>query len=93
MMFYDYGSNPPLYPKSQTYLRKHQSPTLLVWGKNDVIFPAERAHPYEKDPKNIEFHLLDTVRFALEDEGAMIADHIRSFLTTKVLPAVAAQDK
>ncbi|MDA0738038.1 MAG: alpha/beta hydrolase [Nitrospirae bacterium] len=46
-LFYSYGSNPPLYPKWQAYLRKHQPPTLIVWGKKDEIFPAEGAHPYK----------------------------------------------
>mgnify|MGYP005713551723 FL=1 len=36
-LFYDYGSNPPLYPSWQSYFRKHQPPTLIVWGKNDYI--------------------------------------------------------
>src|SRR5262245_18483650 len=40
-LFYDYGSNPPLYPQWQAYFRKYQPPTLVVWGKNDSIFPAE----------------------------------------------------
>ena len=52
-MFYDYGSNPGRYPKWQEYLRKHQPPTLIVWGKNDQIFPAEGAHPYKRDLKNL----------------------------------------
>jgi pimeloyl-ACP methyl ester carboxylesterase len=42
-LFYDYGSNPPLYPKWQAYFRQYQPPTLIVWGKNDEIFPAEGA--------------------------------------------------
>lgn len=79
-MFYDYGSNPPLYPKWQAYFRKHQPPTLIVWGKNDEIFPAEGAHPYKRDLKNIELHLLDTGHFALEEDGHVIAKHIRRFL-------------
>ncbi len=79
-LFYDYGSNPPLYPEWQAYFRKHQPPTLLVWGKNDKIFPAEGAHPYKRDLKNIEFHLLDTGHFALEEDGITIARLIRSFL-------------
>ncbi len=79
-MFYDYGSNPGRYPKWQDYLRKHQPPTLIVWGKNDHIFPAEGAHPYQRDLKNVEFHLLDTGHFALEEEGDVIAAHIRRFL-------------
>ena len=79
-LFLDYGSNPALYPKWQAYFRKHQPPTLIVWGKNDHIFPAEGAEPYKRDLKNIEFHLLDTGHFALEEEDDHIAQLIQSFL-------------
>ncbi len=85
-MFYDYGSNPPLYPKWQSYFRKHQPPTLIVWGTKDEIFPAEGAHPYKRDLKNLEFHLLDTGHFALEEDGDLIANHIRNFLAKHVGP-------
>ncbi len=86
-LFYNYSSNPPLYPKWQAYMREHQPPTLIVWGKNDPIFPAEGAHPYRRDLKNLEFHLLDTGHFALEEEGEAIADHIRRFLDKWVVSA------
>ncbi len=83
-LFHSYGSNPPLYPEWQAYFRKHQPPTLIVWGKNDPIFPAEGAYPYKRDLKNVEFHLLDTGHFALEEDGGVIADDIRRFLRTNV---------
>lgn len=79
-MFYDYQNNLPLYPKWQDYFRKHQPPALIVWGKNDYIFPADGAFPYKRDMKNLEFHLLDTGHFALEEDGQVIADIIRKFL-------------
>jgi pimeloyl-ACP methyl ester carboxylesterase len=79
-LFYDYRTNSPLYPAWQAYFRKHQPPTLVVWGKNDKIFPAEGAHPYKRDLKNIEFHLLDTGHFALEEDGERIAGLLRDFL-------------
>ena len=79
-MFYSYGTNPPLYPEWQEYLRTHQPPTLIVWGKNDEIFPAAGAYPYKRDLKNLEFHLLDTGHFALEEDGEFIADTMRKFL-------------
>ncbi|TVR57077.1 MAG: alpha/beta hydrolase [Candidatus Competibacteraceae bacterium] len=79
-LFHSYGSNPPLYPRWQEYLRAHQPPTLVVWGKNDAIFPAAGAHPYQRDLKNVEFHLLDTGHFALEEDGAEITALIRGFL-------------
>ena len=83
-LFYDYRSNPPLYPQWQAYFRKHQPPTLIVWGKNDQIFPAEGAHPYQRDLKNVELHLLDTGHFALEEDGETIAAYIRDFLGRNV---------
>lgn len=79
-MFYSYGSNPPLYPKWQEYFRKYQPPALIIWGKNDAIFPEAGAHPYKRDLKNVEFHLFDTGHFALEEDGAEMAKLIRDFL-------------
>jgi pimeloyl-ACP methyl ester carboxylesterase len=83
-LFYSYGSNPPLYPKWQAYFREHQPPMLIVWGKNDEIFPPAGAEPYKRDLKNLEFHLLDTGHFALEEDGAEIAGLMRQFLCKNV---------
>jgi pimeloyl-ACP methyl ester carboxylesterase len=79
-MFYSYGTNPPLYPAWQAYLRKNQPPTLIVWGKNDEIFPAAGAAPYQRDLKNLDVHLLDTGHFALETHGDEIASLMRDFI-------------
>ncbi len=83
-LYYSYGSNPPLYPEWQEYFRTYQPPTLIVWGQNDYIFPAEGAHPYQRDLTNLELHLLDTGHFALEEMGSEIAQYIRSFLDRNV---------
>ena len=83
-MFYSYGSNPPLYPAWQSYLREHQPPTLIVWGEHDEIFPAAGAEPYKRDLEDLEYHLLDTGHFALESHGQEIADLMRDFLDRKV---------
>lgn len=79
-LFYDYRTNVLLYPTWQAYLRKYQPPTLIVWGKNDYIFPAEGAEAYKRDLFNLEFHLLDAGHFALESNGTRIANLIRNFL-------------
>ena len=76
----DYGSNPPLYPKWQEYFRTSQPPMLIVWGKNDFIFPPVGAEPYKRDIKDLEFHLLDTGHFALEDSSAEIGELMLRFL-------------
>jgi pimeloyl-ACP methyl ester carboxylesterase len=88
-LFYSYGTNPPLYPQWQEYFRKYQPPTLIVWGKNDYIFPPEGAHPYKRDLKDVELHLLDTGHFALEEEGEAIANHIAQFLASRLQPLLA----
>lgn len=79
-MFLDYGTNVGEYPKWQALFREYQPPALIVWGKNDYIFPAEGAHPYKDDLKDVEFHLLDTGHFALEEYGDVIASEMQGFL-------------
>ncbi|MEH2003568.1 MAG: alpha/beta hydrolase [Nostoc sp.] len=83
-LLYSYGTNPPLYPQWQKYFRQYQPPTLIVWGKNDYIFPADGAYPYQRDLKDVEFHLLDTGHFALEEDGDAIANYIDQFLTSRL---------
>ena len=79
-LFYDYGTNVALYPQWQALFRQYQPPALVVWGKNDAIFPATGAEPYKRDLKDLEFHLLDTGHFALEEEGPFIAERMLAFL-------------
>ncbi|HWB12111.1 MAG TPA: alpha/beta hydrolase [Pirellulales bacterium] len=79
-LFLSYGSNPPLYPRWHEYFRKHQPPTLIVWGGNDQIFPPAGAEPYKRDLKTLDFHLLDAGHFALESDGETIARLMLDFL-------------
>lgn len=79
-LFRDYGTNVPLYAQFQRFFRTRQPPTLIVWGKNDVIFPAEGAHAYLADLPKAELHLLDSGHFALEDKGHEIAALMTDFL-------------
>ena len=81
-MLYDYRTNVPLYPKFQEYLRKYQPPMLIVWGKNDYIFPEAGAHQYERDLKNVEKHILDTGHFALEEDLDFISGKITKFVSS-----------
>jgi len=83
-LFYSYGTNPGHYPAWQAYFRKYQPPMLIVWGKNDKIFPPAGAHPYLRDLPKAELHLLDTGHFALEEESARVAQLMRSFLQKNV---------
>lgn len=79
-LFLSYGTNVSEYPKWQAQFREHQPSALIVWGKNDHIFPADGATPYLRDLTDVELHLLDTGHFALEEDGDLIAERIRGFL-------------
>ena len=83
-LFKDYGSNVALYPQFHAFFRSRRPPTLIVWGKNDVIFPADGARAYLRDLPDAELHLLDTGHFALEDKGNDIAALMLDFLDRKL---------
>jgi pimeloyl-ACP methyl ester carboxylesterase len=83
-LFHDYGTNVPVYPQFQAFFRERKPPTLIVWGKNDKIFPEDGAHPYLRDLPDAEMHLLDTGHFALEDKLDEMAPLIHDFLDRKV---------
>src|SRR5262249_34204776 len=83
-LFYDYRTNLPLYPPGQDYFRKHPPPTLFSGAKNAKIFPADGAYPYKRDLPKVEFHLIDTGHFALEDKADEMVPLIRDFLTREI---------
>ncbi|MDV2495014.1 MAG: alpha/beta hydrolase [bacterium] len=80
----NYHTNLKRYPEWQAYFRQYQSPTLIVWGKNDPFFGPDGALAYKRDLKKIEVHMLDTGHFALEEDCELIAQHIRHFMDTYV---------
>ena len=58
---------------------------LIVWGRNDQIFPAAGAELYKRDLKTLEFHQLDAGHFALGSEGDLIAQLMLDFLGRHVV--------
>ena len=83
-LFFDYRTNPPLYPAWHEYLREKQPPFLVVWGKNDPILKPEGALAFKRDLPEAEIHLLDTGHYALEEDVDTITEHIRRFMAAKV---------
>ena len=79
-MLANYGSNLERYPEWQRYLREHQPPTLIAWGRNDPVFPAAGAEAYRKDLHRVDLNLLDAGHFALETHCDEIAGLIRRFM-------------
>ena len=90
-MLYDYKTNPPLYSQWQKNFRNYQPHTLIVWGKNDYIFPESGAHPYKRDLKDVETFIFDTGHFALEEDCDAIAEKISGFFSSR--PEIKAEVK
>ena len=79
-LFQDYYNNLLAYPTWQAFLREHQPPTLIVWGKNDPAFIAAGAEAYLRDLPNAELHLIDAGHFAVEEKPVEIAKYIVPFI-------------
>jgi pimeloyl-ACP methyl ester carboxylesterase len=79
-LFYDYRTNVAMYPLFQAFFRKYQPPTIIVWGKNDKIFPAAGATPYLRDLPKAELHMINSGHFALEDHLDEMEPLIHAFL-------------
>lgn len=79
-LFYDYRKNVASYPKWQAWMREHQPPTLVVWGKYDPSFDVAEAKAYQRDLPKAEIHVLDAGHFALDEKPDEIASLIDGFL-------------
>ena len=84
-LFYDYRNNLKLYPRWQQYLRDHQPPVLVVWGRHDAFFPVPGAEGYKRDVEDIDYNILDTGHFALEEDYKVITAKMRQFLQARNL--------
>ena len=83
-LFYDYRTNVESYPRWQRYLREHQPPTLVVWGRYDPSFTEAGARAYAEDVPAAEMHLLDAGHFALDQKADEIAVLVARFMEAKV---------
>jgi pimeloyl-ACP methyl ester carboxylesterase len=79
-LFYDYRTNVASYPAWDAWLRQHQPPTLVVWGKYDPSFQVAEAAAYKRDLPEAEVHILDAGHFALYEKPDEIADLMKDFL-------------
>jgi pimeloyl-ACP methyl ester carboxylesterase len=83
-LFYDYRTNVENYPRFQQYLKEHQPPTLVVWGKYDPSFTVAGAKAYADDVLKAQVHLLDAGHFALERKSQEIISLVEQFMESSV---------
>ena len=92
-LFYDYRTNPELYPKWQTFLREHQPKTVIFWGQGDIFLTPAGGESYLKDLPNAEMHRLNAGHFATEDCLEYIANGILSFYDKAMSPKSARRPR
>ena len=83
-LFYDYRTNQAAFPAWNDWLKQHQPPTLVLWGKYDSSFTIAGALVYGEDMPEAEIHLLDAGHFALDEATPEIASLMRAFLDKEV---------
>ena len=84
-LFYDYQTNVASYPKWQAWMRQHQPPMLVTWGKYDPSFALPGATAFLRDLPQAEVHLLNAGHFALDEAVDEIAALMRRFLAKQNL--------
>lgn len=75
------------YPLWQQYLREHQPPTLVLWGKYDPSFEVAGALAYRDDVPGAEVHLLEGGHFVLDEAVDQVAELMKQFLATRMVRA------
>ncbi len=53
---------------------------LIKLAKGNPLFSGKSAHPSKRDLENMEFQMLNTRHFALEEDLAFMVKRIRIFL-------------
>jgi len=87
-LFFDYRNNVKSYRTWQLWLRKHQPPMLVLWGRYDPSFVLAGAIAYRRDVPAAEVHILDAGHFAVDEQAS---EAIR--LTDKFMQKLGKQTK
>jgi pimeloyl-ACP methyl ester carboxylesterase len=80
-LFFDYQNNVKSYPIWQKWLRNHQPPLLVLWGRYDSSFTEAGAHAYQRDVPGAEVHILDAGHFALDEQVGEVIALTDAFMT------------
>ena len=69
-----------MFPAIHEYLRSHQPPALIIWGRYDAYFEVEEAYCYHRDLKDSELHIVEGGHKALESNFHEVRDLVTAFL-------------
>jgi pimeloyl-ACP methyl ester carboxylesterase len=76
----DYGRYAARFEEIARYLREHQPPALMLWGRHDSFFDCAEILCWLQDLPRMEAHVLDGPHFLLETHAAYCAELIIDFV-------------
>lgn len=75
----DYGRYAARFEEIARYLREHQPPALLLWGRHDIFFDIAEVLSWLEDLPRMQAHILDGPHLLLETHAAYCAELILDF--------------
>lgn len=76
----DYRSHVARFEEIAAYLKRHQPPALMLWGRHDIFFELDETLSWMRALPRMEAHILDGPHFLLETHAAECAALMRAFL-------------
>jgi pimeloyl-ACP methyl ester carboxylesterase len=75
----DYCHHVAQFDAIATYLKAHQPPALMLWGRHDAFFDIAEVQSWLADLPRMEAHVLDGGHFLLETHAARAVALMRNF--------------
>jgi pimeloyl-ACP methyl ester carboxylesterase len=76
----NYGRYADRFEDIARYLREHQPPALMLWGRHDNFFDCAEILSWLQDLPRMEAHVLDGPHMLLETHAAVCAELIVDFV-------------
>lgn len=78
----DYASHVARFESIRDYLRDHQPPALMLWGRHDAFFNIAETVSWMEDLPRMEAHILNGGHFLLETHAKPAATLLRDFIAS-----------
>jgi pimeloyl-ACP methyl ester carboxylesterase len=85
-LFFDYQNNVESYATWQKWLRDHQPPLLVLWGRYDPSFAIAGTETYRSNDSRAEVHILDAGHFAADLKPNEVIALTRAFMEEQRFP-------
>lgn len=76
----DYGNYVAKFAAISKYLRHHQPPALMIWGRHEIFFELAETLSWMEDLPRMEAHILDGGHLLLETHAAIAGKLMRDFI-------------